>query len=92
MFIVMYDIADDKLRTHFSKFLTQYGRRLQFSVFEIANSPRLLENVRVEIKTKFVRKFGQADSVLIMHVPDHAIIDRFGYSANEDNGDLLFFS
>ncbi len=45
MFLVVYDIADDKLRTRFSKYLSQYGRRLQYSVFEIANSDRVLGNI-----------------------------------------------
>lgn len=90
MFLVVYDIASDKLRTNFSKFLTKYGRRLQFSVFEIANSPRILENIRTEIKASFEKKFSQGDSVLIINVPDNAVIDRFGYAANEET-DLLFF-
>ena len=90
MFLVVYDIASDKLRTNFSKFLTKYGRRLQFSVFEIANSPRVLENIRTEIKASFEKKFSQGDSVLIINVPDNAVIDRFGHAANEET-DLLFF-
>ena len=90
MFLVVYDIASDKLRTNFSKLLTKYGRRLQFSVFEIANSPRILENIRTEIKASFEKKFSQGDSVLIINVPDNAVIDRFGYAANEET-DLLFF-
>jgi len=90
MFLVVYDIASDKLRTNFSKFLTKYGRRLQFSVFEITNSPRVLENIRTEIKASFEKKFSQGDSVLIMNVPDNAVIDRFGHAVNEET-DLLFF-
>lgn len=88
MFLVIYDIASDKLRTHFSKYLSRYGRRIQFSVFEIANSPRILENIRTEIKSSFERKFSQGDSVLIINVPDNAVTDRFGYAANEET-DLL---
>ena len=90
MFLVVYDIADDKLRTKFSKFLTRFGRRIQYSVFEITNSPRILDNIRLTINNDFKRKFSQADSVLIMDVPDTAIIDRFGHAENEET-DLLFF-
>ena len=90
MFIVVYDISSDKLRTHFSKYLSRFGRRLQFSVFEIRNSPRILENIRAEIKAAYEPKFNQGDSVLILHVDDNAVIDRFGYAANEET-DLLFF-
>lgn len=90
MFLVVYDIASDKLRTKFSKYLSRYGRRLQFSVFEISNSDRILKNIRLEIKNSFERKFSQGDSVLIIQVPDNAITDRFGYAANEET-DLLIF-
>ena len=90
MFLVVYDIAEDRLRTRFSKYLSQFGRRLQYSVFEIANSDRILDNVRVEIKSSFEPNFSQSDSVLVIRIPDNAITDRFGYAANEDT-DLLFF-
>lgn len=90
MLLIVYDIASDKLRTKFSKFLTQYGRRIQYSVFEIQNSARVLQNIRVEIQSSFQKKFQQSDSVMIMDVPDHTIIDRYGYAKNEET-DLLIF-
>lgn len=89
MILVVYDISSDKLRTRFSKFLCRYGRRLQYSVFEIYNSKRILDNVKVEIETKFQKKFEQSDSVLIMTVPDDAVTARYGYAKNEET-DLLF--
>ncbi|MEG1553255.1 MAG: CRISPR-associated endonuclease Cas2 [Kiritimatiellia bacterium] len=90
MLLVIYDITSDRLRTRFAKFLTQYGRRIQFSVFEILNSPRILENIRVEINTRYKKNFTQTDSVMILNIPDNAIIDRFGYAKNEET-DLLIF-
>jgi CRISPR-associated protein Cas2 len=88
MFLIVYDMRDDKLRTRFAKFLKQFGRRLQYSVFEIANSPRILSNIRVEMERKFEKHFGQSDSVLIYDVPDNACVGRFGYPVNEE-GDLV---
>lgn len=70
MYLVLYDIEDDRLRTRFSKFLQKYGRRLQYSVFEVKNSKRILDNIKTEIKTNFSKKFGQADSVLVYNVGD----------------------
>ena len=35
MVIISYDISDDKLRTKFSKYLSRFGHRLQYFVFEI---------------------------------------------------------
>ena len=48
MILVSYDIADDKLRTQFSKFLRKYGNRMQFSVYKIQNSKRLLDIISVK--------------------------------------------
>lgn len=45
MIVVSYDISDDKLRTKFSKYLSKFGHRLQYSVFEIDNSTRILNNI-----------------------------------------------
>lgn len=42
MIIVSYDISDNKVRGRFAKFLMQYGDRLQYSVYEIQNSERIL--------------------------------------------------
>ncbi len=88
MFLVMYDIENDKLRTKFAKFLTQYGIRIQFSVFKIENSNRILDNIKVNIQHRFEPKFKQSDSVLIFQIPDTACIAKFGYSV-DDEGDLI---
>ncbi|MEM4326622.1 MAG: CRISPR-associated endonuclease Cas2 [Candidatus Diapherotrites archaeon] len=89
MIILAYDIEDDSLRNRFSKFITSYGRRLQFSVYEIRNSERILEIVQLEIKEKFEKEFKQNDSVLIFRLSDPAKITRFGYAKNEEDG-LVF--
>lgn len=88
MYLVLYDIENDKLRTRFSKFLDKYGRRLQYSVFEIKNSPRILDNVKADIVNKFEDKFDQGDSVLIFAIPDSSCVAKFGYPVNEE-GDLV---
>ena len=84
MYLILYDIESDKLRTRFSKFLEKYGRRLQYSVFEIQNSARILENIKTDIVNKFESRFKQGDSVLIYSVPDTACVGRFGYPTNEE--------
>ena len=90
MIILTYDIKDDKLRTRFSKFILSYGRRLQYSVYEINNSERILKIVESEIKSKFEKKFSQADSVLIFKLSNNCKITRFGYAKNEEK-DLVIF-
>lgn len=88
MYLIVYDIEDDKLRTRFAKFLKRFGVRVQFSVFRIENSPRILDNVKVEIRSQFQDDFGQADSVLIYKVPDDACVAKFGYPV-DDETDLV---
>jgi CRISPR-associated protein Cas2 len=88
MLIVSYDISDDKLRTKFSKFLGKFGGRLQYSVFEIRNSDRVLENIKIEIKHKFEKRFSQSDSIIIFHLSGHCKTEKFGYAKN-DESDLI---
>jgi len=84
MIILTYDIQDTNLRNRFSKFLLSYGVRLQFSVYEIENSQRILDLVICEIKNNFEKEFSQSDSVLIFKVDSKKII-RMGYAKNEED-------
>jgi len=63
--IVAYDIQDDKLRRHVSEFLLKHGVRIQFSVFEIVNSPRVINIICEKIKQKFEPRFSEADSIIM---------------------------
>ena len=90
MIILTYDIQDDHLRTEFSKFILSYGRRLQYSVYEIKNSKRILELVQEGIKDRFEKRFCQADSVLIFKITAENQILRFGYAKNEET-DLMMY-
>ena len=45
MLLISYDISNDKVRTKFSKYLSKFGFRLQYSVFEITNSDTVLKNI-----------------------------------------------
>lgn len=56
--IITYDIVDNKLRGKLSKFLQKYGVRVQFSVFQIANSTRVLSIVTEKIERSFSKKFA----------------------------------
>ncbi len=88
MLIISYDIAEDKLRTKFSKYLCKFGGRLQYSVFEIRNSDRVLENICTQITASFEKKFSQTDSVLIFDLSKQCKITRYGYAKNTET-DLL---
>lgn len=87
MIIVSYDISDNKLRGRFAKFLMQYGDRLQYSVYEIKNSERILNIITEKIKAEFESLFTGADSVIIFRFTEREVL-RFGH-AKHRNEDLL---
>ncbi len=91
MLIVSYDIHNDKIRTKFSKLLKKYGRRIQYSVFEIKNSQRILSIVTAEIEKSFAPKFTGADSILIIPMSDSVSEKciRYGQPAMEEE-EILF--
>lgn len=57
MIVISYDISNDKLRTRFSKYLSRFGHRIQYSVFEIDNSESFLSNIETDIKNNFEKYF-----------------------------------
>ena len=84
MIIVSYDISDDKLRTRFSKYLSRFGHRLQYSVFEIDNSPRIVDNIVSDLKNRYEKLFSQCDSVMIFKLSSSCEVMRFGYAKNDE--------
>ena len=68
MIIVSYDITDDKMRTNFSKMLKKNGAiRLQFSVYEISNTKRIVDNLIAKIEA-YTKHFTADDSVILFDV------------------------
>ena len=84
MILVSYDISDDKLRNRFSKYLCKFGHRIQYSVFEIDNSRKILDNIITGIKNTFERRFTQSDSIYIFDLSPTCKVTRFGYAKNEE--------
>lgn len=89
MVIISYDISDDKLRTKFSKYLSRFGHRLQYSVFEIDNSTRILNNIITDLKNKYERVFSQSDSVIIFKMSSSCEIIRYGYAKNDEKDFII---
>ena len=89
MLIVSYDISDDKVRTKFSKFLCKFGYRLQYSVFQIRNSERVLTNIISEIEGRFAKQFTQNDSIIIFVLSKTCKTVKFGYARNDDSDFVL---
>ncbi len=77
-------IKDDKIRTRFAKMLRSQGAiRLQFSVYEVNNTQRVIDNIKVNIVDKFSKLFTGADSVLIFDAPN-AKVEKFGNAIHRD--------
>ncbi|PZM86773.1 CRISPR-associated endonuclease Cas2 [Candidatus Gracilibacteria bacterium] len=91
MLIVAYDIHNDKLRTKFGKLLKRFGRRIQYSVFEVKNSERILSILKTEIENIYAPRFTGADSILVFPVSDSVSkkVLRYGQPALEEE-ELLF--
>ncbi len=89
MLVVSYDISDDKLRSKFAKMLVKNGAiRLQFSVYEVNNTKRVMDNLLLKID-EFAKKFDGGDSVVIFDVAA-VKLRKYGNAIHRDQ-DVVFF-
>ncbi|MCD7780853.1 MAG: CRISPR-associated endonuclease Cas2 [Candidatus Gastranaerophilales bacterium] len=89
MIIISYDIENDKLRSRFSKFIKKFGYRLQYSVYEIKNSKRILNNIMNEITNNFEKSFKQTDSIIIIETSETCKITKWGYAKNDEDDIII---
>ena len=83
MLIVSYDISDDKIRNRFVRMLTKQGAiRLQFSVYEVHNTQRIVENLKIKIEA-FTKYFTMSDSVIIFEADTNKLI-KYGHAIHRD--------
>lgn len=91
MLLVSYDISNDKLRTQFSRYLSKFGFRLQYSVFQITNSDRVLKNICLDIKNIYEKCFTETDSVIIIKTTESCQKITYGYARHDDDQVLMVF-
>ena len=93
MLIVSYDFEDNKTRARFARFLEKYGHRIQYSVWQVRNSQRVLQNILTEVELKYKKEFGNGDSIYIFQMCQSCDkkIKRYGYAKHEES-DLIFIS
>jgi len=90
MLIISYDISDNKLRAKFSKSLEKQGAiRLQYSVYEVNNTRRVKDNLKVRIENYYAQKFTGGDSILIFEIDENKVV-KYGNAIHRDQ-DMLFF-
>ena len=82
--LISYDISNDKIRTKFAKYLSKFGFRLQYSVFEITNSETVLQNIENEIKNVYMKTFTEEDFVIIFNLSASCKKTCYGYAKNEE--------
>ena len=89
MIIVSYDITDDKMRTNFSKMLKKNGAiRLQFSVYEISNTKRIVDNLIAKIEA-YTKHVSADDSVILFDV-DTDKLTKYGNAIHRDKPIVYF--
>lgn len=87
--MISYDISDTKLRTRFSKMLSKNGAiRLQYSVYEVNNTKRVLDNLIMKID-QFAPNFGGGDSVIVFDV-SAVKLKKYGNAIHRDV-DIVYF-
>jgi CRISPR-associated protein Cas2 len=87
MLIVSYDFEGNRVRARFSKFLEKYGWRIQYSVFQLKDSDRVLQNILAEIDLHYKQQFTGADSIVIFHICEGCKkrVRRYGYAKHEES-------
>ncbi len=90
MLIVSYDFENNKTRARFARFLEKWGNRIQYSVWEIKDSARVLQNILTEVELRYKKEFTGADSIVIFQVCEGCKkkIKRYGYAKHEES-DLI---
>ncbi len=62
---------------------------MQYSVFEITNSKRILGNIMTEITNNFEKLFSQNDSIIIIETSENCKITKWGYASNDDDDIII---
>lgn len=91
MLVVSYDIANDKLRAKFAKTLVKQGAiRLQYSVYELNNTQRVMDNLKIRLDNYYSKKFDGRDSVFIFETDVNKAI-KYGNAIHRDTDVVYFF-
>ncbi len=78
LFVIAYDIKDDSKRLEISNLLSRYGKRVNFSVFEILLNKREIKCISTILRKKIARN---KDRIIIYQLcwSCKGKIDRLGY-------------
>ena len=77
-FVVCYDIQDDKKRNKLSLLLNKYGKKVQYSVYELTLNKTQLKSLTNAIKSQ--KLFSKNDSIRFYHIHLDSIKKSFELS------------
>ena len=88
LIVVSYDIVDDKKRNQLAKKLLNFGKRVQYSVFECDLNKQQIEQMKKQT-LKFVNP--DEDSLRIYKLCEHCIgqIESFGIKRGWEESDVI---
>ena len=89
MVVDTYDISNDKFKTYPDNFFPRFRNRIQYSVFEIDNSEKIVNNIVNDLKNKYEKSFSQEDSVIIFKLSSSCEVLRFGYAKNDEKDFII---
>lgn len=88
MIIISYDITDELICSRFARMLVKNGAiRLQYSVYEVINTQRVIDNLLVKIES-YSKHFTAADSVIIFDVQSDKL-RKYGNAVHRDT-DIVY--
>lgn len=73
-----------KKRARFNRYIRKFGHMLRYSVYEIENSERILNNIITDINNRWLKEFDQTDSVYVFKMSSSCQVEKYGYARNED--------
>ncbi len=83
MIVISYDISDDLMRSRFMRMLRKNGAiRLQYSVYEVVNTKRVVDNLIVKIES-YAKHFTAEDSVILFDVQSDKLT-KYGNAIHRD--------
>ena len=84
LYLIIYDISDDKRRSKVAKILESYGRRIQFSAFECFLESAAYERMKCSL-TKIISN-AEGDSIRIYNLANHGV----NIDGDEEDSDLEY--
>nr|WP_292165460.1 CRISPR-associated endonuclease Cas2 [Butyrivibrio sp.] len=75
---------DDRRECSKGLFFHVFLIMLQYSVFEIDSSEKILNNIMSDISNRYEKRFSQEDSVIIFILSNSCKTVRYGHAKNEE--------